>query len=704
MPQPERFGRLLLLEQFDLGSLGLDFRALELLPGKPASWVNLLKLSENLTRDEATLKRLITEAKASVQLGSPNILKLLRISKVQETYGISYPWQEGKSLKAIFRKSRREGFPLAADHALLIGCKVARALELAHSRKFEGVRYFHGSLFPSSIFVTYEGEVRVRGFGLWGALRDRSRSTSRWGAEESLYLAPEQFDRFVADHRSDLFTVGTILFEMLTGHPYFEMERSVDFPGRILSAKLAQSPGGERSLAPELVGLLQQLLAPAPDERLSETAEVRQRMEKLLFTGEFQPTTFNLAFFMHSLFRAEIDQEARTRQEEQENEPEYRALVGDSPPASTPRSEEPAGETRETPSLPALRTPSRAELPGGESAVAVVPPAAPPARASGASGALRAEAGGELFAPAAERPTSRILLLAAAASLFAALGWLGYRYVRPEGIRGLGAALLPSPPAVQPLPPERQPAGQNVTAAALDYDAELARLREEMEKAKEAELAQERERLRQEVQKELEGRTDSLLAAELKRREKELEERYRRQQDEERKRIEQELAARYEQEQETLRRQAAAEKERQQAANPTPVADSRPADLTPPPADGSRPAAPPEPAAPSPLPVTMGELVDADDPELVPPRPRRRVMPEYPPLAARQRLDAEVVVSALVSHTGDVQEVRLLQSRRGNLGFDEAAIRAVQQYKFEPATKRGVRVRVWFNVIVRFTP
>jgi len=723
MALPERFGNFILLEQFDVGSLGLDFRALKLSPDKPPTFFGLLIINEALTREEKTLKRLITEAKASAQLASPNILKLLGIGKVQDAYFISSPWQEGKSLKAVFRKSRREGFPLALDHALLIASKVARALELAHSRKFEGARYFHGSLFPSSIFLTYEGEVRLRGFAMWSALRDKARSAARWGAEESLYLAPEQIQGYTADRRSDLFTLGAILFEMLTGHPYFEKERGVDYPGRIHAAHLAQPPGAERPLSSELLELLKLLLAPDPEARLADTAEARQRIEKLLFRKEFQPTTFNLAFFMHSLFRAEIDEEGRTRKEEAERD-YYSALASERTAPGAGR--EPAAEPREVPALPAPVSPRAAvvvEETGvrGEWAASGVASSLAPrpsesvalTRPSGASGPVKLERF-ELFESTRERSSPRVLLVSAVALLFAALSFLGYRYVRPVAVSVLTGPVKPVSEAGAPPVPAvpSSSGGEGSATAPIDYQAELARLREELERVKRAEPSSERERLRQEVRQEFEGKTDSLVAEELKRREKEMEDRFRRQQEEERTRIEQEISNRYQREQENLRRQAALEEvERQKAGSPSDGASPRTAEASPAASESPAPrlddglgqAFVPSPAAAGPPRVSVGELVSPEDPELVPPRPRKRVVPEYPPLAVRQGAEADVVVSALVSATGDVQDVRVVTGRKGNLRFDEAAVRAVRQYKFFPGTKRGVPVRVWFNVIVRFT-
>ena len=712
MTLPERYGKFVLVKELDFGSLGFDYRALEIpAEGKPQP-VNLLKINETLTRDEAGLRRLVTEAKASAQLASPNILKILAIGKVGESYFISYPLLEAQMLKSVFRKSRRENFPLAPDHALLIASKMARALEYCHSRKFEGSRYFHGSLYPSSVFITYDGEVRIRGFAFWNALRDKARLQGHWGAEESLYLAPEQTDSFEGDYRSDLFTLGAILFEMLTGLPYFEKDRTVDYPGRIMAARAQHPPGEGAPLSLALIDLLRLLLAPKPADRLPEVGEARQRMDELLFTGEFQPTTFNLAFFMHSLFRKEIDEDAKTQRAELDRD--YRSLFGE-PSAHSPRGsgtavqEESSAKSREAlhRSDPAIRTsaarPSgsipRTEAPSpalvsaarasGDAHVEVVPAneggLAPPVSATGPL-TVRSSPSGSGW---------RLLATTAILVLAAATGWLGFRYLKP----GLAA---PEAATAAAMIPADKP-------ATVDYQAEIRRIQEELLKAKEAELTAERERLRLEVRKEFEGKQESLIAAEIKRREKDVEDRLKAHQEQELKRREEELAVRarlQEAEKRTAPEEPAEPKElsprRLEGGIPTQQEEIPPAAAeTAPPVVGATtaPREAPLPQIPS---VVVGQLASAEDPLVVPPRPKKRVLPEYPPLAARQRVQGEVVVSALVSETGDVLDVRLVQGRKSNLGFDEAAIKAVIQYKFYPPTKNGVPVRVWFNVVVKF--
>src|SRR5207244_4006509 len=178
-----------------------------------------------------------------------------------------------------------------------------------------------------NVLVSYEGEVRLRGFGYWPA---RVREAGGTTSEEALYLAPEQAAGAVGDTRSDIFAVGALLFQMLTGEPFFAGGREFDFGKRLADAKLLNPTTDDESLPKPIREILKKSLTQDPAGRYAEAQEMRKAVDTLLFSGDFSPTTFNLAFFMHSLFRDDIERESRRLKEERE------ATYAESLPEETP--------------------------------------------------------------------------------------------------------------------------------------------------------------------------------------------------------------------------------------------------------------------------------------------------------------------------------------------------------------------------------
>ena len=316
MANRQRLGKFVLLEEVDTTALGSEYRAAKLGPAGLERIVSLVKVNPALCTDAEVPKSLLEQVKAAAQIQNPNVVRISGIGRVEAAYYISYEFLESKSLKAIFKRCRQEAFPFSVDHALLIASKACSALEQAHARKSEtGSRYFHGLVTPPNVIVTYEGEVRVRGFGTWPS---RVREAGGIDGEDRPYLAPEQAAGGMGDTRSDTFAVGALLFEMLTGQPLLADGRSGDPAAKVVQAKQWNPASDDDSLPKPIAEILRKALAADPAARYSEIQEMRKAVDTLLFSGDFTPTTFNLAFFMHSLFRDDIERESRRLKEERE--------------------------------------------------------------------------------------------------------------------------------------------------------------------------------------------------------------------------------------------------------------------------------------------------------------------------------------------------------------------------------------------------
>ncbi|HEY6547811.1 MAG TPA: serine/threonine-protein kinase, partial [Vicinamibacteria bacterium] len=313
MSRKEKFGKLVLLEETEAKALlGASYRAAKLGVGGLEKLVTLLRLRPEICASTDAARSLMDQVKVAAQLQNPNIAKIFGIGKVDSSYYVTYEFVEGRSLQLILDRCRQEGYPFAVDHALLIASKVCAALEYAHSRRTDaGPRVFHGLLTPDCVLVSFEGEIRLRGFGYWASQVPQAGLLHE---EEQRYRAPEQAGGH-GDSRSDTYSLGAILFETLTGQP---PATGAD-PATVLASAHLLSPTGDDDSVPEPIAqILMKALGPDPASRYAEVAELRKAIDTLLFSGDFTPTTFNLAFFMHSLFREDMERESRVLKEERE--------------------------------------------------------------------------------------------------------------------------------------------------------------------------------------------------------------------------------------------------------------------------------------------------------------------------------------------------------------------------------------------------
>jgi TonB family protein len=604
---------------------------------------------------------------------------VLGVGRVEQSVYVSSELVEGRSLEAVLARCRDEGFPFAAEHGLMVASRVAAALDSLHAKKDDaGAALVHGLLAPSRIVVSWDGEVKVQGLGLWRALRTGGLLPE----EERRYLSPEQGAGGEAVPACDVYALCLVLREALAGLP---PDGSDPVEG-LREARLTTSGGQRVPLPPALADLLRQGLARDPASRLRRMGDVSRALDALLFSGDFTPTTFDLAFLMHTLFREEMERE--TRELEEARRADYSALLPEKPAETAP-----GPQTEPSPAATEVPSPTLAEA--GLATEALRPPTLA-AAGPDASGARSAPARASREA-AARQAASRMTLGAATAPPPARRGlWLALGLLLAVLVGGGGGYLyFVSQRAAPPVSPPAGAAAEASQARIRELEERIAQL--EREKAEAETRAAEDARQTVEAQAAAGGAAaDPSTVAQA--------------QEEARRRARADQERRQEEERRRLEEARKAEEARLAEATPPPTAEPTPTPEPAPASADSAPAPVEDPAPPSttvpPAPATLrpGSLVDFADPRLMPPVVVRKRTPEYPEIARFARASGVVELLALVDENGRVVDVTIVRSTRPGVRFEEAAARATRGWLYRPGTKDGVPVRVWVPVEVRFTP
>jgi eukaryotic-like serine/threonine-protein kinase len=205
-----------LLERLGTGALGDVYRARDLKVGRT---VALMMLPPELTADNEQRARFLTEARAATALNHPNIASLFDVVEQDGRLYLAYEFAAGPSLR-----DEMGGRPVNVRRAVEIGAQITDALAEGHSRGL-----IHGDLRPENVVVTPKGSVKILNFGLaqWttgGRARKTASSAEGLGSDPlgvAAYLSPEQALGGAIDERSDIFSFGVILQEMVTGRNPF---------------------------------------------------------------------------------------------------------------------------------------------------------------------------------------------------------------------------------------------------------------------------------------------------------------------------------------------------------------------------------------------------------------------------------------------------------------------------------------------------
>jgi TolB-like protein/Tfp pilus assembly protein PilF/tRNA A-37 threonylcarbamoyl transferase component Bud32 len=251
-----------ILEKLGEGGMGVVYKAEDT---KLKRFAALKFLPPDLTRDGEARERFIQEAQAASGLDHPNICTIYEIGESEDgPMFISMPCYEGETLK---RKIERG--PLGPEEAVSIVLRVAEGLTRAHEA---GI--VHRDIKPANIMVTDRGDVKLLDFGLakLAAPTRLTRAGTMMGTVA--YVSPEQAHGESVDHRTDIWSLGVVLYEMLTG----ELPFKGDYEPSVVYSILKEEPAPLTSLRPEVpVGLdrvVSKAMAKNPDERFGDARQL----------------------------------------------------------------------------------------------------------------------------------------------------------------------------------------------------------------------------------------------------------------------------------------------------------------------------------------------------------------------------------------------------------------------------------------------
>ncbi|MDP8958050.1 MAG: Stk1 family PASTA domain-containing Ser/Thr kinase [Actinomycetota bacterium] len=232
-------------------------------------------LHSQLASDQAFVRRFRREAQAAANLSHPNIVSIYDWGHGDEgTYFIVMELIDGRTLREILRVEGR----LLPRRAAEVAAEVASALAVAHRAGL-----VHRDIKPGNIMLTPTGNVKVTDFGIARAWDDSSELT-RTGAVigTATYFSPEQAQGQAADERSDIYALGVVLYEMLTGHPPFIGESPVSVAYQHVSS-VAPPPSHENpDIPPRLDTVVMRSLEKPPDRRYQAADELREDLLRVL--------------------------------------------------------------------------------------------------------------------------------------------------------------------------------------------------------------------------------------------------------------------------------------------------------------------------------------------------------------------------------------------------------------------------------------
>jgi serine/threonine protein kinase len=397
LKKPIQFGKYWLLDRVNVGGMAEVWKAKAFGVEGFERLLAVKRILPNIAEDEEFITMFIDEAKIAVQLNHANIAQIFDLGKVDDSYFIALEFVHGKDLRGIFDRVKQKppAAPASSDgspampiaQAAFIVMKACEGLDYAHNKKDAQGRELHlvhRDVSPQNILISYEGEVKLIDFGIAKAQGKASKTQQGILKGKFGYMSPEQVRGLPLDRRSDIFSLGIVLYELLTGERLFVGESDFSTLEKVRNVEILPPSTYNRRISEELERIVMKALAKDVDDRYQNAIDLHDDLQAFMYTaGEFYSRK-DLAAWMKKVFASEIEQEsAKLEQYRAMPVPPVQPVVQQPMPGVTTQPERPRRNTNPPP------PPVPARISGAHP---VVQPPSPSGRISGQHAVVSASA------------------------------------------------------------------------------------------------------------------------------------------------------------------------------------------------------------------------------------------------------------------------------------------------------------------------
>ncbi|MBH24129.1 MAG: hypothetical protein CMH57_06695 [Myxococcales bacterium] len=314
LPKPIPFGKYCLLEKISVGGMAEVFKAKAFGAEGFERLLAVKRILNSIAEDETFISMFIDEAKIAGQLNHPNIAQIFDLGKVDGSYFIALEYVSGKDLRTIWERMVRDGAKPDIFMATHVAMKVCAALHYAHTKADASgnpLHIVHRDVSPHNVLLSYEGDTKIIDFGIAKAQGKTSETQVGILKGKFSYMSPEQVRGLHVDHRADIFSLGIVLYEMLTLERLFLGESDFDTLEKIRKVEMAPPTLYNPHIPRELEDIVLKSLAKAADDRFQSASEMYDALDRFMRNQGSYFQSKELASVMKGLFAAEIEMERK---------------------------------------------------------------------------------------------------------------------------------------------------------------------------------------------------------------------------------------------------------------------------------------------------------------------------------------------------------------------------------------------------------
>ena len=248
-------GRYEVLERIGAGGMAIVYKAKDLLLNRV---VTIKVLREQFVSDEDFIRRFRREAQSAASLSHPNIVSVYDVGKEGDTEYIVMEYVEGRNLKELIR----EYAPLSTDQSINLGRQITEAIQNAHEHHI-----IHRDIKPHNILVTADGHAKVTDFGIARAVSSATVTHTGDIIGSVHYLSPEQAKGLISNEQSDIYSLGIVLYELVTGRVPYDGETPITIALKHLQEQPVLPSVINPRVDKEFEAVIMRAIAKSPEQR-----------------------------------------------------------------------------------------------------------------------------------------------------------------------------------------------------------------------------------------------------------------------------------------------------------------------------------------------------------------------------------------------------------------------------------------------------
>ena len=302
MDKYETYEDYIFFEELHSDFIGKNFRAGEIKNNRPINHKIITDVYPYLFKNKNIWNRINILLEGVSKSNIPHLYSPEKIIKEDDRTLLIFSHIKGKTLEQILKDSEKGDNPINFDLAFSIIFSIAEIIDNGSSIVVSGKKSFHGFLTPDNVFVDYDGNILLKNYGICPYIDQDDTVFNELEKKYGSWMTPEFLRREKVVSQSDIYHLGFILFRMLTGK-YFSYTEGENFESKFanLSFKF-DIPSSDTDFLTNIINFFKQTLNPDPMKRFSYIREFKDYIMNYFHIEELSSITFNLAYFMNSLY------------------------------------------------------------------------------------------------------------------------------------------------------------------------------------------------------------------------------------------------------------------------------------------------------------------------------------------------------------------------------------------------------------------